>query len=60
MNALLPDSYDEFFEHLVPVLQDRGIMQKQYQPGALREKLFGATADISERHPGPRGRGMFC
>ncbi|WNG87215.1 LLM class flavin-dependent oxidoreductase [Mycobacterium sp. ITM-2016-00317] len=60
MNALLPDSYDEFFEHLVPVLQDRGIMQKQYQPGTLREKLFGATADISERHPAHGYRGMFC
>jgi hypothetical protein len=26
MNALLPETYDEFFEHVVPVLQDKGIM----------------------------------
>lgn len=60
MNALLPNSYDEFFEHLVPVLQDKGLMQSQYESGTLREKLFGASADISERHPAHGYRGMFC
>lgn len=61
MNALLPQSYDEFFDHLVPVLQDEGLMQKEYHPGTLREKLFAADApDISERHPARGYRGMFC
>jgi alkanesulfonate monooxygenase SsuD/methylene tetrahydromethanopterin reductase-like flavin-dependent oxidoreductase (luciferase family) len=60
MNALLPNSYDEFFEHLVPVLQDKGIMQKEYQPGTLRQKLFRASSDISTRHPAHGYRGMFC
>jgi hypothetical protein len=60
MNALLPNSYDEFFEHLVPVLQDKGLMQSRYESGTLREKLFGASADISERHPAHGYRGMFC
>lgn len=60
MNALLPESYEDFFEHLVPVLQDKGLMQKEYRPGTLREKLFGTTAaDISERHPAYGYRGMF-
>lgn len=60
MKALMQESYNDFFEHLVPVLQDRGIMQKEYAPGTLREKLFGAsTADISERHPAFGYRGMF-
>ncbi|MGV0043766.1 NtaA/DmoA family FMN-dependent monooxygenase [Mycobacterium colombiense] len=61
MNALMPESYEDFFEHLVPVLQDKGLMQREYQPGTLREKLFGTTgADISERHPAYGYRGMFC
>jgi hypothetical protein len=61
MNALLPESYEEFFEHVVPVLQDKGLMQKEYCPGTLREKLFDApTADISQRHPAYGYRGMFC
>ncbi len=61
MNALMPESYDDFFEHLVPVLQDKGMMQTEYRSGTLREKLFGAdVADISERHPAHGYRGMFA
>lgn len=61
MNALMPESYDDFFEHLVPVLQDRGLMQTEYRPGTLREKLFDTSdADISDRHPAHGYRGMFC
>ncbi len=61
MNALLPESYEEFFEHVVPVLQDKGLMQKEYRLGTLREKLFDApTADISQRHPAYGYRGMSC
>lgn len=60
MNALMPESYDEFFEHLVPVLQDRGLMQREYQPGTLREKLFDVdNPHISDRHPAYGYRGMF-
>lgn len=61
MNALLPGSYEEFFTHLVPVLQHKGLMQKEYRPGTLRQKLFRTpTADINERHPAYGYRGMFC
>lgn len=61
MNALLPQSYDDFFEHLVPVLQEKGLMQKEYRQGTLRQKLFDAEApDISVRHPAHGYRGMFC
>jgi len=60
MNALLPGSYEEFFEHLVPVLQSKGLMQTEYRPGTLREKLFGtSSADICERHPAHGYRGLF-
>lgn len=61
MNILIPESYDEFFDHLVPVLQGKGLMQTEYRPGTLREKLFHtSTPDISERHPAYGYRGMFC
>jgi FMN-dependent oxidoreductase (nitrilotriacetate monooxygenase family) len=61
MNALLPGSYEDFFDHLVPVLQDKGLMQTEYRPGTLREKLFQTpTADVNERHPAYGYRGMFC
>lgn len=60
MNALMPQSYDEFFEHVVPVLQARGLMQTEYRPGTLREKLFSGGAGINERHPAYGYRGMFA
>ena len=60
MNIMMPQSYDEFFEHVVPVLQDKGLMQKEYRPGTLRQKLFDTESpDVSERHPAFRYRGMF-
>jgi len=61
MNALMPESYHDFFDYVVPVLQDKGLMQPEYHPGTLREKLFETpTADIGERHPAYGYRGMFC
>jgi FMN-dependent oxidoreductase (nitrilotriacetate monooxygenase family) len=61
MNALMPASYDEFFEHLVPVLQQQGLMQSEYHPGTLRQKIFASSSpDISSRHPAHGYRGMFC
>lgn len=60
MNILMPQSYDEFFEHVVPVLQAKGIMQKQYRPGTLREKIFDTDSPhVSPRHPAFSYRGMF-
>lgn len=56
-----PRATKKFFEHVVPVLQDKGLMQKEYRSGTLCEKLFDApTADISQRHPAYGYRGMFC
>lgn len=60
MNALMLESYDDFFTHLVPVLQSKGLMQKEYRRGTLREKLFDSpTPDINDRHPAYGYRGMF-
>ena len=49
------DAYD-FIAQGVPVLKDRGLMQKEYAPGTLREKFFAGTESASgprlnDRHP---------
>ena len=60
MNVLMPDGFDDFFEHVVPVLQDKGLMQKEYRPGTLRQKIFDTdTPDIAKTHPAYSYRGMF-
>jgi hypothetical protein len=46
------DAYD-FIEQVVPVLQERGLLQKEYAPGTLREKFFAGTESAS----GPRLNG---
>ncbi|WP_213571488.1 NtaA/DmoA family FMN-dependent monooxygenase [Rhodococcus sp. USK13] len=42
---------DEWVTHVVPVLQRRGLMQQDYAPGTLREKLFRASPRLPESHP---------
>ncbi|MFN0089374.1 MAG: LLM class flavin-dependent oxidoreductase [Acidimicrobiales bacterium] len=46
-----PGTFVEFIEGVAPVLQERGLMQREYTPGPLRQKLFGAPR-LPERHPG--------
>lgn len=51
-----PDDTYDFLDHVVPVLQERGLMQKEYAPGTLREKLFFGSESpsgprLNERHP---------
>jgi long-chain alkane monooxygenase len=41
-------------------LQKRGLAQRDYASGTLRERLFaGRSARLSERHPAARYRGAF-
>lgn len=40
----LPGSVDEFVDLIVPELQKRGVFRTTYEPGVMRQKLFGATA----------------
>ena len=47
-----PGSFEDFVEHVSPVLRERGIMQSEYQPGTLREKLFpGNGPYLPDEHP---------
>lgn len=52
----LPDWFESFADEVAPVLQRRGLMQSEYRPGTLREKLFGAQASLPDRHPARRLR----
>ncbi|MEU4670761.1 hypothetical protein AB0F91_22930 [Amycolatopsis sp. NPDC023774] len=38
--VISPTSFTEFVDHVAPLLQARGLMQRKYSPGTLREKLF--------------------
>jgi FMN-dependent oxidoreductase (nitrilotriacetate monooxygenase family) len=57
-NWRIPSSYEEFIDHVIPVLQARGLAQTQYSEGTLRQKLFGQD-HLNERHPAARYRGTF-
>lgn len=58
MNWVLPGSFEDFAEQLTPVLQDRGLQQRDYAAGSLRKKLFGHDR-INDRHPAAHYRGAF-
>jgi FMN-dependent oxidoreductase (nitrilotriacetate monooxygenase family) len=52
-----PGSFVDFIDGVVPVLQKRGLMQREYQEGTLREKLLGpGHARLREPHPAARYR----
>lgn len=59
VNAEIPGSYEEFVDHVVPVFQQRGLMQTEYAEGTLRRKLFGCGDRLPERHHAARYRGAF-
>lgn len=59
VNWRLPDSYELFIAHVLPVLQQRGLAQREYRKGSLRKKIFG-TDRLPDRHPGARYRGAFA
>jgi FMN-dependent oxidoreductase (nitrilotriacetate monooxygenase family) len=37
--AFLPDTFGEFVEHVVPVLQDKGLFRREYESKTLRDHL---------------------
>lgn len=58
INWVLPGSFEEFADRVLPVLRERGLAQTEYAPGTLRDKLFGAPR-LNDRHPAARYRGAF-
>jgi FMN-dependent oxidoreductase (nitrilotriacetate monooxygenase family) len=55
--AVMPETYENIIDLLVPELQHRGVYKKEYRPGSLREKLFGQGPFLPETHPGRRALG---
>ncbi|HEY4545530.1 MAG TPA: LLM class flavin-dependent oxidoreductase [Pedomonas sp.] len=48
----LPDCLDNFVEHVVPILQKRGLFRTEYEGATLRENLgLPRPANIFVRHP---------
>jgi long-chain alkane monooxygenase len=54
--AIAHETFEDVVNHLVPELQRRGVYPTAYQPGTLREKLFGADALLPANHPAARFR----
>lgn len=42
--------WGEWVDEVVPVLQDRGLAQREYAPGTLREKIFGNGPRLEPTH----------
>lgn len=59
MNWVIPDSFQDFADHVMPVLRDRGLAQSEYAPGTLRKKLFGHDR-LPDTHPPAKYRGAFA
>jgi FMN-dependent oxidoreductase (nitrilotriacetate monooxygenase family) len=55
--AVTPESFADFADLVVPELQRRGRYKRDYEPGTLREKLYGAgRARLGADHPAARFR----
>jgi long-chain alkane monooxygenase len=55
--GLAHESFEDFVDLVVPELQRRGRYKRDYAPGTLREKLFGAgRARLAAPHPAQRHR----
>ncbi|WP_310630117.1 MULTISPECIES: LLM class flavin-dependent oxidoreductase [unclassified Paraburkholderia] len=50
--TVVPESYEDFVDLIVPELQNRGLYKTAYEPGSLRHKLFGEGDTLPERHTG--------
>ena len=54
--ALMPGSFADIVDHLVPELQRRGRYKRDYADGSLRQKLFRRGARLLPPHPAARYR----
>jgi FMN-dependent oxidoreductase (nitrilotriacetate monooxygenase family) len=55
--AVTPESFEHFVDLGVPELTRRGVYKRDYRPGTLREKLFGAgRARLASSHPATKYR----
>jgi FMN-dependent oxidoreductase (nitrilotriacetate monooxygenase family) len=50
--VVMPETFQDIVDLLIPELQRRGVYKKEYRLGTLREKLFGQSPYLPETHPG--------
>jgi long-chain alkane monooxygenase len=55
-HVVTPGSYVDFVDLVVPELQRRGVYRTRYEPGTLREKLFGRGPRLADTHRAARYR----
>lgn len=52
IQATSPGTLEDFVNHVVPILQERGIYRKEYEASTLRENLFGkGKTRLPDNHP---------
>jgi len=54
--AVLPETFEDVVDLLVPELQSRGLYKTRYAEGTLREKLFGQGPRLTAPHPAALAR----
>lgn len=59
INWVIPGSFEEFAELVMPELRERGLAQSEYAEGPLRRKLFGRDR-LPDSHPAAACRGAFA
>jgi FMN-dependent oxidoreductase (nitrilotriacetate monooxygenase family) len=50
--TVVPESFEDFIDIVVPALQERGLYKTVYEQGSLRRKLFGEGDRLPDRHIG--------
>lgn len=55
---VMPASYRDFIDLVVPALQERGIYKTAYREGTMRDKLFGRGPHLAAPHPAAMARSM--
>ncbi|MBO9537860.1 LLM class flavin-dependent oxidoreductase [Herbaspirillum sp.] len=48
--TVTPESFEDFVDLVIPVLQERGSYKRDYAGGTLREKLFGGAPVLPQNH----------
>ncbi|WP_085991136.1 LLM class flavin-dependent oxidoreductase [Oceanobacillus senegalensis] len=52
IQAASPDTFEDFIEYVIPILQERGSFRKEYEASTLRENLFGkGHVHLPDNHP---------
>jgi hypothetical protein len=59
INWVIPGSFEEFADQVMPMLRERGLAQTEYAEGPLRRKLFGRDR-LPDSHPAAAYRGAFA